>query len=298
MGKTKKAVPIVIVVALIALALTSCLPWGKPSGPILKFSLVAANGGSSVSGAQVNVYEHSTMNLIGKSKSDENGIAEVTLIREVGYVDVYFSGFECAVSKISGLKVEYATDEMVEVILRKALLELDQPTRYAPEVSVEFLDLSDRPLPDRSVSSHFKAHITVTGANQIKVLYADLGEVPGSGRLTPEKQTAIDTSEVTFEFDPAGYNGVVPFHVVVYDHNDNRTDHIEYLNLSTQREAINFYQPLPFTFLRELWGDEPTFKNLFCYTGSVDGISYYREENPYSVKWQRTITNQERLLPL
>ena len=91
-GKTKKAVPIVIVVALIALALTSCLPWGKPSAPILKFSLVAANAGSSVSGAQVNVYEHSTMNLIGKSKSDENGIAEVTLIREVGYVDVYFSG--------------------------------------------------------------------------------------------------------------------------------------------------------------------------------------------------------------
>lgn len=282
-GKTKKAVPIVIV-ALTALALTSCLPWGMPSGSILKFSLVAANGGSSVLGAQVNVYEHSTTNLIGKSKSDENGIAKVTLSREVEYVDVYFTGLECAISKISGLKVEYVTGETVEVILRKAILELDQPISYAPEVSVEFVDLSGQTLPDRSVSSYFKAHITVTGANQIKVLYADLGEVPGSGRLTPEKQTAIDTSEVTFEFDPAGYNGVVPFHVVVYDHNDNRTDHIEYLNLSTQREAVNLYQPLPFTFLRELWGDEPTFKNLFCYTGSVDGISYYREENPYSVK--------------
>jgi len=43
-GKTKKAVPIVIV-ALTARALTSCLPWGMPSGAILKFSLVAANGG-------------------------------------------------------------------------------------------------------------------------------------------------------------------------------------------------------------------------------------------------------------
>lgn len=62
-GKTKKAVPIVIV-ALTALALTSCLPWGMPSGSILKFSLVAANGGSSVLGAQVNVYEHSTMKTV------------------------------------------------------------------------------------------------------------------------------------------------------------------------------------------------------------------------------------------
>lgn len=282
MGKAKRHIYILFLVTAIILALTSCLPFGLLKGPVLKFSVVRANGSSGVPTALITVYDHFTGNYLGMARTGNDGAASVTLKEEADYVDVIFTGEDSAVSKISGLNVEIAEDQVIETILRQALLELNQSASSAPVVSVEFLNSNNQPLVNRTVSANFKAQIQVNGTNQIKVLYAALGEVPGSSRLTPEKQTAIDTTEVTFEFDSTGYNGLTPFHVVVYDHNDNRVDHIEYLDVTVSTsEATNLYQPLPFNFLKELWGDEPTFKNLFCYTGNVDGISYYRKNNLY-----------------
>ncbi|MCD6462397.1 MAG: hypothetical protein J7L52_01710 [Thermotogae bacterium] len=181
--------------------------------------------------------------VIDRTYTGKDGSAVIRLPDEEEFVNIRVSKFGHALSEVENIFVEDIKNDTYTIQLRKAMLNPDPFTQHLPRVNVSFFDLLGNELDIRTtiIKSDFKVRICVESSNHVKAIYAGLGKIPGSEFISGERFSAFNATSTEFRIPIHGFNGTVDFHVVVYDHNDNRVDRIFYLNIQSPIRKSKMY---------------------------------------------------------
>ncbi len=222
-----------LLIILLPFILVSCFL--LPSENTTTIYVVEYSSGSGVKDAMVEVIVPNTEEVIDRTYTGEDGSAVIRLSDEEEFVNIRVSKYGHALSEVENIFVEDIRNDTYTIQLRKAVLNPDPSTQQLPKVNVDFFDLQGNELDVGTVviKSDFKVKIHVESSNHVKAIYAGLGKIPGSEFISGERFSAFDATNTEFKIPISGFNGTVDFHVVVYDHNDNRVDRIFYLNVQS-----------------------------------------------------------------
>ncbi len=242
----------------------------------LKVIAKAWNSGPFVEGVSVKVLNKEG-DVLSEAITNEKGEAvfDVTSFPEYVNIEMFKDGY--AISKVENLKIKEGFEQVKEIPIRKAKLNADPTTQEFPKVSIEYYK-SDGTTPlnpeTDCATEDFIVHVVVNSINHICVIYEKLGGVPSA---FDRDNIELDSNEATFVVNIKGYKGVIPLFVVAYDYNDNRTEHIEYVNIqpeespseSSEEPGKHIFVPVPLS--------ELGYVNMISYTRN-QGIEFYSND--------------------
>ncbi len=274
----KKLIFSAVIFALVFL-MVSCASSTKPEQADSLFFLVANwNAGPAVEGARVNVYESGTDNLIGSGLTNEFGAVEVGIIQVPERIDVEVSKQGLARSLVQGLKAVAAQEIPFSIVIKPALLNSDPNTQTDPVVKLSLFEIAAQGNPSRDaapiaitdpITGPFTAKVIVTANNHVSAIYEPLLErIAGAGFVTTDRAYAGDTDRAEFNISPTGFDGECALYTTVYDHNDNRTLRVDYLQVvGTNPGEVVMYQPMTFADFSEwMFMGSYSLENIWSYT--------------------------------
>ncbi|MCX7844871.1 MAG: carboxypeptidase-like regulatory domain-containing protein, partial [Candidatus Bipolaricaulota bacterium] len=213
--------------ALSALALSGCLFVRAPQTGVIEGYVTNHLSGEPVAGATVRAWpmdgEAPRYGVISDyygpmSVTDANGFYRLTVPEGMYVVEARKEGH--ATSRVVGVKVaSTARVDLVQKPVANPKWSLEPPKVTVTGVT-----------EGMTISGPISVKIDAQGPNDIQLIYAAFGKVPGAGFLTSPRAVFSQTYTTgTFTIDPATYgvSGWTTFDVVVYDMNDNRV-HVIY----------------------------------------------------------------------
>lgn len=208
---------------LSALALSGCLFVRAPSTGVIEGYVTNHLSGEPVAEATVKAWPMDEAaprygvisDYYGPmTTTDADGYYRLVVPEGMYVVEVRKEGH--ATSRVEGVKV--ASTARVDIVQKPVF----NPgwSLEPPKVTVEGVT------EGMTISGPITVRIEATGDNDIQLIYAALGKMPGASWLTAPREVSSGTySTGSFTLDPAKYgvSGETTFEVVVYDQNDNRT---------------------------------------------------------------------------
>lgn len=210
---------------------------------LIPVSVVEWITGPGLVNADVFIYD-SADNILGQGKTNEDGFAFVLIEWEgdesLNSAKIKVSKVNYAPSEIKGINITgntgvAAENQIVTVAANKAAID---PTWTAvPDIEVIFT-LADGVTPLDLANTGdvlFQAHVSST--KYWDVMYASVGYVPWAGA---SDDTAINPNllNAVFDLSFAGMSGIVPVHIVVYDHNRSRLDLVYLANVTNTSAPV------------------------------------------------------------
>jgi len=262
---------------VLVIFLVSCASTNPDVSKTLFFLVANWNAGPAVEGASVSVYESGTENLIGSGLTNEFGAVEVRVIQFPERIDVKVSKQGLARSLIHGLKATAAQEIPFAIVIKPALLNSDPNTQTDPIVKLSLFEIAG-PSSSREatpvaftdpITGPFRAKVLVTANNHVSAIYEPLlGRIAGAGLVTTDRGYFGDTDVAQFDISPTGFDGECALYTTVYDHNDNRTLRVDYLQVvGTNPGEVVMYQPMPFSeFTDWMFMGTYSLENIWSYT--------------------------------
>ena len=263
---------------------TACFITWSPD--FMSIYVVEYNSGPAVEGATVTISDGVNEFI---ALTNDKGVVQFDPDDFGDAVNVVVSKNEYSISRVSGLKPE--NSKTYEIIMKKANLNSDPGSQEFPEVNVEFMDMAGNPLDiTQPIGDDFKVRITVDSTNQVHIIYAALGKVPGAG-FFGDRCYVPDATVATCDISIKGFSGETDFHVVVYDYNDNRVDKVFYLNiLGQQADEVKIFQPMK-------WSTIGDYVNLEAVTRN-DGVEFYVNDPILESKNYKLLKKMGKMKPL
>ncbi|MGQ9700733.1 MAG: carboxypeptidase regulatory-like domain-containing protein [Candidatus Bipolaricaulaceae bacterium] len=212
---------------LSALALSGCLFVRAPSTGVIEGYVTNHLSGEPVVGATVTAwpldgeaprYTVSSDYYSPRGVTNSEGYYRLLLPEGLYVLEVRKEGY--ATSRVEGVRV--ASTARIDIV-EKPVFNPRWPVE-PPEVTVTGVEEGMR------ISGPIGVTIEARGPNDIQLIYAAFGKMPGASWLTAPREVFSGTYFTdTFSIDPAEYgvSGETTFEVVVYDQNENRT-HVIY----------------------------------------------------------------------
>ncbi|MGB9758140.1 MAG: carboxypeptidase regulatory-like domain-containing protein [Candidatus Bipolaricaulaceae bacterium] len=210
-----------------ALALSGCLFIKAPPTGVIEGYVTEHLSGEAVVGATVRAwplngeaprYTVSSDYYSPMTTTNSEGYYRLVVPEGLYVVEVRKDGH--ATSRVEGVKV--GSTARVDIV---------QKPVFNPSWSLEPPKVTVQGVTEgMTISGPIQVSIEATGPNDIQLIYAAFGKMPGASFLTAPRQVFSGTYNTgTFTIDPASYgvSGETTFEVVVYDQNDNRT-HVIY----------------------------------------------------------------------
>ncbi len=241
----KKKLFLSLVLSLGAAFLSGCLFVPAPSTGTVEGFVTDHLSGEPVGGASVNAWPlggSTPMYSVGSpyygssTVTDANGFYRLVLPEGLYVLEVRKDGH--ATSRVEGVKV--ASTARVDTVLKPRANPFwsVQP----PTVTITGIAEGD------TVSGPINVKIDAQGPNDIYIIYAAFGKMPGAALLTTPRAAYSNTYTTgTFTINPATYgvSGETTFEVVVYDWNDNRTHVIYRVFVPPAAAPPSIAAPLP-----------------------------------------------------
>lgn len=265
--------------------------------------------GPVLSGAEVLVSDNND-NLLGTGVTNTNGEALLNLewfdngaekaitilVKKDGFAPSVVEGF-----KIVGTPFEAAVLEILEVEMAANQATINPEWDSYPNFEVIIKDGDDNLLDTTSIATDFTVEINFIGENEWEtwdVLYAGLGYIPWA---QARDLRSVEEASTSYTFPLAGNDGIVPLHVVVYDHNRARVDRVIPLNFVNNGETqLELYAPVD---LFAVSWTRP-IKDIAFYGGSkllsklpVDTENHFSEASKDSFDFGNIFTEIDWTLP-
>ncbi len=263
----KKSLLISVFVLLITMFFVSC-SGGVPQGNHLFFIVTNWNAGPGVKNADVAVFDSETGDFLGTGKTNDLGVAAVTLTQIPERVDVSVIKATHARSLVVGLKSAQASTNMFPIILPNALLNPNPFNEDDPVVEIEIGETNT------SIRGPFEITVDVNADRDVSFIYQPLlGRIAGDASVTSDVNCIEGLSQATFEISPTGFDGECALYSTVYDANNNRVLRVDYLEIeATDPGQVQMYKPMTFVDFSEFFISEP-LENIRSYTRRV-GIEF------------------------
>jgi hypothetical protein len=210
-------------VALLMGILNGCMLWTVPpeSARITGY-VTLANAGEPVAGTRISARSSGGFSFI--TQTDSQGYFSL-YVRPDTY-ELTLKKSDYAGSQVTGVRV--AEDDHVE-------LKIIQPRAFNPAWATQPPQIELKGVEDGDAfAGPIPYQVTVTGENDVYVIYAALGKTPGAAFLTGPREAFFatpDTGEQALDPVAYGMRGPTTFEVVVYDLNGNRTHLIRHIRV-------------------------------------------------------------------
>jgi len=218
---------LIVFVVLSGLALSGCLFIKAPPTGVIEGYVTNHLSGEPVVGALVRAWpvdgEAPRYTVISDyygatTVTNSEGYYRLVVPEGLYVVEVRKEGH--ATSRVEGVKV--GSTARVDIV-QKPVFNPNWPVE-PPEVTVNGVT------EGMTITGPIEISIEARGPNDIQLIYAAFGKMPGASWLTAPREVFSGTySTGTFTLDPAEYgvSGETTIEIVVYDQNDNRT-HVIY----------------------------------------------------------------------
>ena len=238
----KKLAILLVGMSVIALLLSGCFLLPSQTTKLQIF-VVDANAGGSVSNSHVDVKEGSL--TLASGETDSNGM--INLQVPIGKtVDVYLEKTGYALSAVKGLKIRQNAENKIEIVQMKASLNPDPTTQTLPTVNASLTTSTGTTInPGDVVKDDFDYSVKVDSINDVNIIYAALGKIPGAGYMTGKRDYFSNVSIASGSISISGFKGETALNFVIYDHNNNRVDKIVYLDIepTSSPSTVSTYTP-------------------------------------------------------
>ncbi len=273
----KKLAILLVGMSVIALLLSGCFLLPSQTTKLQIF-VVDANAGGSVANSHVDVKEGPL--TLASGQTDSNGMISFQIPAGKA-VDVYLEKTGYALSAVKGLKIYQNAENKIEIVQMKASLNPDPTTQTLPTINASLTTSTGTAInPGDVVKDDFNYSVKVDSINDVNIIYAALGKIPGAGYMTGKRDYFSNVSAASGSISISGFKGETALHFVIYDHNNNRVDKIVYLDIepTSSPSTVNTYTPenakaTAYTTNRELEfyvepdpKDKPSIHGLFSHT--------------------------------
>ncbi len=224
----KKLAVLLMGTVVMSLFLSGCFLLPSQTTKLQVF-VVDANAGGSVDNSHVTVKEGSL--TLTSGETDSNGM--INLQVPIGKtVDIYLEKTGYALSAVKGLKIRQNAENKIEIVQMKASLNPEPTTQTLPTVNASLTTSTGTTInPGDMVKSDFNYSVEVNSINDVNIIYAALGKIPGAGYMTGKRDYFSNVSTASGSISISGFKGETALNFVVYDHNNNRVDKIVYLDI-------------------------------------------------------------------
>jgi len=237
----KKASMFLMILGFVFFAFVSCTT--TPSGfqLVVPVSVVEYITGPGLNDANVTITLNG--NVIGNGITDANGNANVNVewnkaLGDEVEVEVIVEKVNFAPSIMKGLvlfsnQAREAALQVVEMAANRA--NIDPTWTEVPELDIVFFAEDGVTPLDLTNVYELGFNLSISSEDYWDVLYVGVGYTPSA---VGSNGYASGSKEADFALSFAGYNGIVPIHVVAYDYNRSRVDYVFFANVNNPLDQV------------------------------------------------------------